>query len=101
MEEYKEESHEDMASTINKQNQEVVLLRAEVVELNSKIKKMENKSIDLIIQEKIDEAVLSLDLIDQNKVESIVYDEVDNQLDDVKDDIVDKTIERIVSRLEY
>jgi predicted thioredoxin/glutaredoxin len=101
MEEYKEESHEDMASTINKQNQEVVLLRAEVVELNSKIKKMENKSIDLIIQEKIDEAVLSLDLIDQNKVESIVYDEVDNQLDDAKDDIVNKTIERIVSRLEY
>jgi predicted thioredoxin/glutaredoxin len=101
MEEYKEGSHEDMVSTINKQNQEVVLLRAEVVELNSKIKKMENKSIDLIIQEKIDEAVLSLDLIDQNKVESIVYDEVDNQLDDAKDDIVNKTIERIVSRLEY
>jgi predicted thioredoxin/glutaredoxin len=101
MEEYKEGSHEDMVSTINKQNQEVVLLKAEVVELNSKIKKMENKSIDLIIQEKIDEAVLSLDLIDQNKVESIVYDEVDNQLDDAKDDIVNKTIERIVSRLEY
>jgi|SaaInlStandDraft_6_1057023.scaffolds.fasta_scaffold21959_3 predicted thioredoxin/glutaredoxin len=76
-------------------------LKATIKELKSEIENVNNKSIELIIQEMIDETILSLDLPDQGKIESIVYNEVEDQLDDAKDDIVNKTIDKIVSRLEY
>jgi len=76
-------------------------LKATIKELKSEIENVNNKSIELIIQEMIDETILSLDLPDQGKIESIVYNEVEDQLDDAKDDIINKTIDKIVSRLEY
>ena len=76
-------------------------LKATIKELKSEIENVNNKSIELIIQEMIDETILSLDLPDQGRIESIVYNEVEDQLDDAKDDIVNKTIDKIVSRLEY
>ena len=76
-------------------------LKATIKELKSEIENVNNKSIELIIQEMIDETILSLDLPDQGKIESIVYNEIEDQLDDAKDDIVNKTIDKIVSRLEY
>jgi hypothetical protein len=76
-------------------------LKATIKELKSEIENVNNKSIELIIQEMINETILSLDLPDQGKIESIVYNEVEDQLDDAKDDIVNKTIDKIVSRLEY
>jgi archaellum component FlaC len=76
-------------------------LKATIKELKSEIENVNNKSIELIIQEMIDETILSLDLPDQGRIESIVYNEIEDQLDDAKDDIVNKTIDKIVSRLEY
>jgi hypothetical protein len=61
------------------------------------------RTIDYLIQEKVDEAVLRAtdDLPDESKVDEIVYDKIQDLKEELEDGLVDKVIKAIVERLEY
>lgn len=61
------------------------------------------RTIDYLIQEKVDEAVLRAtdDIPNESSMDDMVYDKIQDLKDELEDGLVDKVIKAIVERLEY
>jgi hypothetical protein len=104
-----QEIYNNMVKALGQETIAADLLRDENSNLKNEIDNLKRimtekpRTIDYLIQEKVDEAVLRAtdDLPDESKVHDIVYDKMQDMKDELEDGLVDKVIKAIVERLEY
>jgi len=104
-----QEIYNNMVKALGEETIVADLLRIENSHLKEEIDNLKRimtekpRTIDYLIQEKVDEAVLRVtdDLPDESKVDDIIYDKIQDLKDELEDGLVDKVIKAIVERLEY
>ena len=104
-----QEIYNNMVKALGQETIVADLLRIENSHLKEEIDNLKRimtekpRTIDYLIQEKVDEAVLRVtdDLPDESKVDDIVYEKIQDLKDELEDGLVDKVIKAIVERLEY
>ena len=104
-----ESRYDNMERALGEETIAADLLRDENLNLRNEIDNLKRimtekpRTIDYLIQEKVDEAVLRAtdDIPNESSMDDMVYDKIQDLKDELEDGLVNKVIKAIVERLEY
>ena len=104
-----QEIYNNMVKALGQETIVADLLRIENSHLKEEIDNLKRimtekpRTIDYLIQEKVDEAVLRAtdDIPNESSMDDMVYDKIQDLKDELEDGLVNKVIKAIVERLEY